>query len=151
MPRQKPSTELAALKKHQADLAAKLRAAQVKVNAEARANERLINECVGAVALKEIAANPSSPFAVTLRDLMNTGVTKAAIREALGLPALPKQTRKPAAAKVAGAAPTPKPEIGASLPPPDAAKPDAPPSASGPLTALRGLFGGGSPPNKGTK
>ena len=99
MPRQKPTTELATLKKHQAALEAKLRAAQTKVKAEAKEKERLKHELVGAVALKEVVDNPSSPFALTLLLLMNAGITSAAVRVELGLAPLPKR------AKVAALAP----------------------------------------------
>ena len=115
MPKQKPTTQLATLEKHRADLSAKLREAKSKVKAEAKQNERLKNEHVGAVALKEFAANPSGAFAATLRNLMGAGVTNATARAELGLSPLPKQARKPK--QTAQATPQTKP-VSAVIPPP---------------------------------
>ena len=153
MPKQKPKTQLATLEKHRADLTAKLRSAKSKVKAEAKQTERLKNELVGAVALKEFAANPSGAFAAMLRNLIGAGVTNATVRAELGLAPLPKRAKLPkasgqAASKnnlTAAAVSTPAPVsvpvpkgFGANVP--VLIEPFHPQNAGSPMaSALRGL------------
>lgn len=162
MPRQKPTTELATLKKHQAALEAKLRAAQTKVKAEAKERERLKHELVGAVALKELAGNPSGTFAATLRNLMGASVTNATIRGELGLAPLPKRAKVAALAPpkttATGGGDSRSPALPAPAPQPsrqpvpvliEGFRPPPPPAPASPIAAAwRGLadragFGGG--------
>ena len=95
MARQKPSDQVATLKKMQADLAKKLKEAETKARNEAKEGQRRKNELAGAVALKELEANPSGVFADALLGLFKHHLTRAADRELFGLPPLPKD-HKPA-------------------------------------------------------
>jgi len=90
MPKQKPSDQVATLRRQQAELMAKLKEAENKAKAEAKDIQRRKNELAGAVALKELDANPSGAFAGGLRDLLHAGLAKAAERALFGLPALLK-------------------------------------------------------------
>src|ERR1700729_2268614 len=90
MPKQKPSDQVATLRRQQAELMAKLREAETRAREEAKEIQRRKNELAGAVALKELDANPSGAFAVALRDLLQAGITRTAERSLFGLPALPK-------------------------------------------------------------
>ena len=104
MPKQKPSDQVATLRRQQAELMAKLKEAQGKAREEAKEIQRRKNELAGSLALKELEANPSGAFAVALRDLLQAGLTKTAERALFDLPALPKpeapkQRKKKAAAE----------------------------------------------------
>ncbi len=96
MARQKPSDQVATLRKQQAELTEKLHEAEAKAEAEAKELHRRKCEIVGAVALKEAELNPTGAVATTLRELLHTGITKAADRALFDLAPLPKAT-KPAA------------------------------------------------------
>jgi hypothetical protein len=97
MPKQKPSAQVATLRRQQAELMAKLKEAQTKAREEEKEIERRKNELAGWVALRESEANPSGAFAVALGDLLNAGLTKTANRALFGLPALPKASDAPEA------------------------------------------------------
>jgi hypothetical protein len=90
MARQKPSDQVATLQKQQAELAKKLKEAQTKARNEAKETERQKNELAGAVALRELQANPSGAFADALLGMLKHHLTRAADRELFGLPPLPK-------------------------------------------------------------
>ena len=100
MARQKPADQVATLLKQQADLTAKLKEAKAKADAETKEIQRRKHELAGAVALKELAANPSGAFGVALLALLHTGVTKAGDRALFDLAALPRASKE--AAKAAG-------------------------------------------------
>ena len=93
MARQKPADHLATLQKQRDDLDAKLKEAKAKADAEARETQRRKNELAGAVALKELAANPSGAFGAALLGLLNTGLTRAADRALFDLAPLPKTAK----------------------------------------------------------
>jgi hypothetical protein len=116
MPKQKPSDQIASLRKKQAELLAQLKEAETKARLEAKEIQRRKNELAGAVAIKELEANPSGAFAGGLRDLLLAGLTKAADRALFDLPALPKTP-----ANDAGAATDGEPQA-ASAPPSKARK-----------------------------
>ena len=90
MPKQKPSDQVATLRRQQAELMAKLREAETKAREEEKEIERRKNELAGWIALRESETNPSGAFAVALGELLNAGLTKTANRALFGLPALPK-------------------------------------------------------------
>ncbi len=115
MPRQKTTSKVETLEKQQAELARKLKEARAKAREESQATESHLNELVGAVARKELAANPSSAFAQYLLTLLRQGLTKAADRAAFDLPPLPKETKPAAkgAAPATAAAPAPRPVVAA--------------------------------------
>jgi hypothetical protein len=102
MPRQKPTDKIESIQKAQRELAAKLREAQTKARNEVRETERRKAELAGAVALKELEANPSGPFAGSLRELLHTGITKKADRALFDLPALPKVEAEAGGSSVGG-------------------------------------------------
>jgi hypothetical protein len=91
MARQKPSDQLATLEKQRKELDDKLKEARAKAEAEAKEKHRRKAELVGLIALKELEANPSGEFASALRDLLHTGVTRAADRAEFSLKPLPKK------------------------------------------------------------
>ena len=93
MARQKPSDKVETLKRQQAALAKQLKEAQAKADAEARETQRRKHELAGALALKELAADPSGAFGVKLSALLQTGVMKAADRALFELEALPRATK----------------------------------------------------------
>src|SRR6202012_3273637 len=70
MPKQKPSDQVATLRRQQAELIAKLKEAETKARQEEKEIQRRKNELAGAVALKELEANPSGAFAVALGELL---------------------------------------------------------------------------------
>lgn len=88
MARQKASAQVETLRKQQQELAAKLQEAKKRHRDEEREKNRRKCELAGAVALKEFDANPSGSFGSALRDLLHTGITKAADRAQFGLPPL---------------------------------------------------------------
>jgi threonine synthase len=93
MARQKPSDHIETLKKQQAELAKKLKEAQTKARNDAKEFQRHKNELAGAVALKELEANPSGAFADALLGMLKHRLTRAADRELFGLPALPNEPK----------------------------------------------------------
>ena len=97
MARQKPSDHIETLKKQQAELAKKLKEAQTKARNEAKEFQRHKNELAGAVALKELEANRSGAFAISLLALLAKDLTRAGDRAAFDLPPLPKETKSEAA------------------------------------------------------
>lgn len=94
MARQKPSDQVATLLKQQAELDAKLKEAKAKANAEAKETQRRKHELAGALVLTELEQLPSGSLAANLRELLNTGITKAADRALFGLAPLPKAAKK---------------------------------------------------------
>lgn len=94
MPKQKPSEQVASLRRKQAELMAQLREAENKARQEEKEIQRRKNELAGAVAMKEFEANPSGAFAAALGELLHAGLPKAAERALFGLPALPKASRE---------------------------------------------------------
>jgi hypothetical protein len=93
MARQKPADHLATLQKQRDELEAKLKEAKAKADAETKETQKRKNELAGALALKELAANPSSAFGVALVGLLNTGLTRAADRALFDLAPLPKAAK----------------------------------------------------------
>ena len=102
MARQKPSDQVTLLKKQQQELAKKLKEAESKAREEAKEIQRRKNELAGAIALKELEANPSGAFADALLGMLKHQLTRAADRAMFNLPALPKEPK---------AAPEPEPAI----------------------------------------
>lgn len=102
MARQKPSDQVTLLKKQQQELARKLKEAESKAREEAKEIQRRKNELAGAVALKELEANPSGAFADALLGMLKHQLTRAVDRELFNLPALPKEPK---------ATPEPEPAI----------------------------------------
>jgi len=93
MARQKPSDQIATLQKQQAELVEKLKAAKIKAAAQEREAQRRRHELVGAVVMAEYNANPTGAFAVTMKELLHTGITKAADRADFGLSQMPKPAK----------------------------------------------------------
>ncbi len=102
MARQKPTVQIETLLRQQKELEAKLKEAKAKADAEAKETQRRKNEQAGALALKEFEANPSGAFAMALRDLLHTGLTKGADRALFGLAPLPKEAKPAAGGSEAG-------------------------------------------------
>ncbi len=94
MPRVKSSEQIETLERQQKELFAKLREAKAKAAAEAKELQRRKNEIAGALVLKEIEQLPSGSLATNIRELLHTGITKAADRALFELPPLPKATAK---------------------------------------------------------
>jgi hypothetical protein len=105
MARQRPSKQLETIKKQQEALSRKFREIKTKARNELKEEEKRVNELVGAVVRKQFAANPSSAFALSLREFLDKSLTGAAERVALKLSPLPQQPKKPRTPKSA----TPKP------------------------------------------
>ncbi len=116
MARQKPSDHIETLKKQQAELAKKLKEAQTKARNEAKESQRHKNELAGAVALKELEANPFGAFALSLLALLAKDLTRAGDRAAFDLTPLPKETKSEAAPAPA-APPTAAPAPAATVSP----------------------------------
>ena len=93
MARQKSSDAVATLQKQQTELAKKLKEAQAKARKESQENERRLNELAGAVVRKELAANPSGVFSLSLLGLLAKDLTRAADRALSDLPPLTKETK----------------------------------------------------------
>jgi hypothetical protein len=90
MARQRPSKQLETIKKQQEALSKKFREIKTKARNELKEEEKRINELVGAVIRKQLAAEPSSAFALSLRECLDKGLTGANEREALKLSTLPR-------------------------------------------------------------
>jgi hypothetical protein len=114
MSRQKPSDHIETLKKQQAELAKKLKEAQTKARNEAKESQRHKNEVAGAVALKELEANPSGAFALSLLALLAKNLTRATDRAAFDLPPLTKETKSAPVAAAPTPATSPAPSLAAA-------------------------------------
>jgi Mrp family chromosome partitioning ATPase len=93
MARQKPSDQVTLIKKQQQELGSKLKEAESKAREETKEVRRRKNELAGAIALKELEANPSGVFASDLRGLLDQTLKREADRVLFDLPALPKQPK----------------------------------------------------------
>ena len=105
MARQRPSKQLETIKKQQQALSKKFREIKTKARNELKEEEKRINQLVGAVVRKQFAANPSTAFALSLREFLDKALTGAAERIALKLSPLPQKPKKPRKPK--SAAPKP--------------------------------------------
>jgi hypothetical protein len=95
MARTNSKTKLETLRKKQLDLVKKIREAEAKTKKEQQEKDEHRKLLAGAVALKELEANPSGAFADALLGMLKHHLTRAADRALFGLPALPKE-QKPA-------------------------------------------------------
>jgi hypothetical protein len=114
MARQKPSDHIETLKKQQAELAKKLKEAQTKARSEAKEFQRHKNELAGAVALKELEANPSGAFALALLGLLAKDLTRAGDRAVFDLTPLTKETKSAPVAAAPAPAASPAPSLAAA-------------------------------------
>jgi hypothetical protein len=108
MARQRPSKQLETIKKRQDALAKQFKEIKAKARDELKENERRINELVGGVIRKQLAAEPSSAFALSLRECLDKALTGANERNALKLSPLPQRLKKLRTPK--GATPKPAPQ-----------------------------------------
>lgn len=76
MPRQKPAAKLEALRRQQAELAARLKEAEAADRETRKEQEQRRREIAGRVALAYAEANPDSPFTQTLAEQLHLSVTK---------------------------------------------------------------------------
>ncbi len=116
-------TELEALRQKQLKLVKKIKEAEAKTKKEQQEQNERRKIVAGAVALKELDANPSGLFADSLLGLLKHHLTRAADRTLFGLPALPKEPKpaKTSAQKSAAkpqASPAPTPAAAAAAAPP---------------------------------
>ncbi len=112
MARQKAADTVETLRKQQAELTRKLKEAETKARKETQERERHLNDLVGAIARKELAANPSGAFALNLLGLLAIGITRPADRAALHLSALQKEPKAaPVPKATAPVAATPAPSV----------------------------------------
>ncbi|HEY4846719.1 MAG TPA: hypothetical protein VIH87_02720 [Methylocella sp.] len=88
MPRPDSKTQLEALHQRQIELGRKIKEAEAEARRKEREKDERRKLLAGALALAEIALRPDSPFAVTLVDLLNHGLTKASDRSLFNLPPL---------------------------------------------------------------
>ncbi len=95
MARTKSKPNLEALRQQQLDLVRKIKEAEAKAKKEQQEKDDRRKLLAGAVALKELDANPSGAFADALLGMLKHHLTRAADRELFGLPPLPKD-HKPA-------------------------------------------------------
>jgi hypothetical protein len=93
MPRPDSKTQLEALRQQQIELGRKIKEAEVETRRKEREKDERRKLLAGAVALAEIALHPDSPFAVTLVNLLNYGLTKASDRTLFDLQPLPKESK----------------------------------------------------------
>jgi hypothetical protein len=105
-------TKLEALRQKQLKLVKKIKEEETKTKKEQQEKNERRKLLAGAVALKELDANPSGAFADTLLGMLKHHLTRAADRALFGLPALPKEQKPaqkptPTAAPVAATAPPP--------------------------------------------
>lgn len=114
MSRQKSSDHIETLKKQQAELAKKLKEAQTKARNEAKQSQKHKNELAGAVALKELEANPSGAFALSLLALLAKDLTRAGDRAAFDLAPLTKETNSAPVSAAPAPAATPAPSSAAA-------------------------------------
>jgi hypothetical protein len=92
MARPDSKTQLEALHQRQIELGRKIKEAEAEARRKEREKDERRKLLAGAVALAEIAVHPDSPFAITLVDLLNHGLTKAPDRSLFDLQPLPKET-----------------------------------------------------------
>jgi hypothetical protein len=97
MPRPDSKTQLEALQQQQINLGRKIKEAEAEARRKEREKDERRKLLAGALALAEIAVSPDSPFAVTLVDLLNHGLTKASDRSLFNLQPLPKEAKPQAA------------------------------------------------------
>src|SRR3984893_18235140 len=97
MPRPDSKTQLEALHQRQIELGRKIKEAEAEARKKAREMDERRKLLAGALALAEIAVHPDSPFAITLVDLLNRGLTKAPDRSLFNLQPLPKGSKPQAA------------------------------------------------------
>jgi hypothetical protein len=115
MPKQKSVAKVQSLKKQQNELTRKLKEAQAKARQETLADEKCLNELAGAVARKELAANPSGSFALSLLGLLAKDLTRAADRALFDLPPLTKEPKPAPVVKApASMVPSPAPSLAAA-------------------------------------
>ena len=84
MARQKSADHVEALRRQQADIAAKLKEAEAKERARKREDDDRRNRLAGAVILDHLARDPKSPLAAPLRDLLAKGLKRPADRALFG-------------------------------------------------------------------
>ena len=84
MARQKSADHVEALRRQQADIAAKLKEAEAKERARKREDDGRRNRLAGAVILDHLARDPKSPLAAPLRDLLAKGLKRPADRALFG-------------------------------------------------------------------
>jgi hypothetical protein len=97
MARPDSKTQLEALHQRQIELGRKIKEAEAEARRKEREKDERRKLLAGAVALAEIAVHPDSPFAITLVDLLNHGLTKAPDRSLFDLQPLPKESKPQAA------------------------------------------------------
>jgi hypothetical protein len=119
-----PKTKLEALRQKQLKLVKKIKEEETKTKKEQQEKDERRKIVAGAVALKELEANPSGAFADALLGMLKHHLTRAADRALFGLPALPKE-QKPA--QKSATKPTPKPQTSPAPTPAPAAATHAPP------------------------
>ncbi len=96
MARTNSKTQLEALRQQQLDLVKKIKEAEAEAKKEQQEKDDRRKLLAGAVALKELDANPSGAFADALLGMLKHHLTRAADRELFNLPALPPKEPKPA-------------------------------------------------------
>ena len=84
MARQKSADHVEALRRQQADIAAKLKEAEAKERARKREDDDRRNRLAGAVILDHLARDPKGPLAAPLRDLLAKGLKRPADRALFG-------------------------------------------------------------------
>jgi hypothetical protein len=97
MPHPDSKTQLEALRQQKIELSRKIKEAEAEARRKQREKDERRKLLAGAAALAEIAVRPDSPFAVTLVDLLNHGLTKASDRSLFNLQPLPKESKPQAA------------------------------------------------------
>jgi hypothetical protein len=116
MARTNSKTKLETLRKKQLDLVKKIREAEAKTKKEQQEKDEHRKLLAGAIALKELEANPSGAFADALLGMLKHHLTRTADRALFGLPALPKDhkpAQKSAAKTQTPPAPPPAPATAA--------------------------------------
>ena len=93
MARTKSKPNLEALRQQQLDLVKKIREAEAEAKKEQQEKDDRRKLLAGAVALKELDANPSGAFSDALLGMLKHHLTRAADRELFGLPPLPKEPK----------------------------------------------------------
>ncbi len=93
MARTKSKPNLEALRQQQLDLVKKIKEAEAEAKKEQQEKDDRRKLLAGAVALKELDANPSGAFADALLGMLKHHLTRAADRELFGLPPLPKEPK----------------------------------------------------------
>ncbi len=93
MARTKSKPNLEALRQQQLELVRKIKEAEAEAKKEQQEKDDRRKLLAGAVALKELDANPSGAFADALLGMLKHHLTRAADRELFNLPALPKEPK----------------------------------------------------------